>query len=181
MEMWGTSQRAKGLFGTMKTTWVVMFLKWLVSAFAGLWITIPIAVQLLVVLSFADLVSSIANPGRHLRDVLRRLALMMLLVMVIYYVYTLAKQQTGFNVGFDLGAAVCTFYILGELVYMLQNCAAAGLALPPRLLSLLAKAEDLTLHERSQIADLQAQQVTDRMAKEVERKAKVPDGQEIPK
>lgn len=154
--------------GRMKTSGLVLLLKWLVSGAIAIWISIPIAVQLLTILCAVDLLSSIGNPMRHFRDVLRRIATMLLLVMTVYLVYNTAKQQTGFNVGFDIAAAVCTFYIIGESIYILQNCAAAGLRIPPWLLRLLAKSEDLTRSERRDVETLENQQVADRSSLSVQ-------------
>ena len=39
--------------------------KWIVSVAVGLWVSVPAALQLLMILSVADLFSSLLNPARR--------------------------------------------------------------------------------------------------------------------
>ena len=133
-------------------------LKWFASLFAALWISVDTDLRVLAVLSLADVVSTFFNAKRSLSAVIKRLAMMFLLVGVVHYVFAIAKLNTGMNIGFDVGAVVAFYYILAEIIIIVRNCAAAGLAIPPKLLDILAKAEGLTGAERGEIVGIQLKQ-----------------------
>ena len=68
---------------------------------------------------------------------------MILLCGVVHVVYIKAGSLSGFNVGFDIGTAVTMFYVFGELIEILLNCATV-VTLDPRLLQWLVTAQGLT-------------------------------------
>jgi phage-related holin len=148
-------------------TWVITALKWLASFLAAFWITIDLDLRVLVVLSVADIVSTFFNPHRSLPGTTRRITVTFLLVGVTHYVFNVAKNQTGLNLGFDVAAVVCTFYILGEIIAVVRNCAAAGLTIPPQLLSALTKAEGLSGVDKQEIEALQLKQTQESSALEL--------------
>lgn len=137
---------------------LVVIVKFCISVVVGVWISVPAAVRVLCILSCIDVFTAFFNSKRHLRDVLRRVALSILLALTVDYVYNVAKIETGLNVGFDIATMVCSFYILGEIIFILQNCAEAGVSLPPALLTLISKAEGLTGVERQELNALSIRQ-----------------------
>ena len=137
---------------------VLTGIKWLVAFLASAWLSIDTGLQSLAVLSLADVVSTFFNAKRSLSAVIKRLAMMFLLVGVVHYVFAIAKLNTGLNIGFDIGAVVAFYYILAEIIAIVRNCAAAGLPIPPKLLDILAKAEGLTGADRQEIVGIQLNQ-----------------------
>jgi phage-related holin len=160
---------------TTLLTWIITALKWLASFLAALWISIDLDLRVLVVLAVADIVSTFFNPQRSLPHVTRRLAVTFLLVGVTHYVFNMAKSQTGLNLGFDVAAVVCTFYILGEIIAVVRNCAAAGLTIPPQLLNVLARAEGLSGSDKQEITALQLKQTQESVALELKQEQKRDD------
>ena len=138
-------------------TRIITVLKLMVAMFSAFWLTIDFDLRVLVVLSVADVVSTFFNAQRSLVTVTKRLGATFLLVGVTHYVFGLAKQSTGLNVGFDVSAVICTFYILGEVIAIIRNLAAV-IQIPPALLEVLAKAEGMTGADRQEIEALRLKQ-----------------------
>ena len=130
--------------------WALFALKWCAAAVASIWLSVPAAVQLLVILCCFDLLSCMFTRHRSLRLTLKRLAVTLLLCGVIHIVYTFAHSLSGFNVGFDIGAAVAMFYVFGEIIEIVLNCSTV-VKIPPKLVQWLETAQGLT---GSQKADL---------------------------
>ncbi len=130
--------------------WALFAFKWCAAAVASIWMTVPAAVQLLVILCGFDLLSCLFTKHRSLRLTLRRVAVTLLLCGVIHVVYTMARSLSGFNVGFDIGAAVAMFYVFGEIIEIVLNCSTV-VKIPPKLIEWLETAQGLT---NSQKADL---------------------------
>lgn len=144
--------------------------KWLIALVISLWTAIDIDIKMLVVLSLVDVITSLFVERRLFFQVTRRLVVTFLLVGVTHYVFSMAKINTGLNVGFDVGAVVCVFYILGELIIIIRNCSDAGLIIPPQLLEILIKAEGLTGSEKKNILGVKLKQDGDSVKLEVKMK-----------
>ena len=138
----------------MKTT----ILKAIGAVISGWWLSTPVALKILLTLCFVDVISSVFNSTRHIKADIKRIVLSVLIVLIIFYVYALAKLQAGFNLGFDVASAACVFYILGEFICIARNLTDAGVPLPPQLIKLLAQAEGLTKTEKEEISALQLKQ-----------------------
>ena len=133
-------------------------IKGIVAAFTGWWVSVPLALQTLFWLSVLDVVSSLFSPHRSITQTIRRVVLAILLAATVFYLYGLAKAQSGLNLGFDLGSAVCMFYAVGEAVQVAKNFNEAGVGFPPVILNLLAKADGLTTGERNELDALKLKQ-----------------------
>jgi phage-related holin len=135
-------------------------LKWLTSACAAVWAPLPLAVQILTIVCVANLCTVILNPVRSLGRETKRVSIILILTFTVCFLSDLAKMRVGFNVGFDICAAVAFFYSISLAVRIMQNVNAAGVPLPPVMLDLLSKAEGLTGSELEDIDELRVKQTT---------------------
>lgn len=147
--------------------WLMAALKWSVSLTLAAWVSMAFDLKMLVVLSAVDVTTTLFNAQRQFALTTKRLALMFLLVLTVHFLYSIAKTQTGLNLGFDVGAVVCTYYALGEAIIIIRNFVAAGLKIPPQLLDLLSHAEGLTGVERREITALKLKQDQEGVALEL--------------
>lgn len=120
-------------------------LKWIVAGVISLWISIPAAVQTLIVLMSIDYVTGVllALMQRRLcseegKKGLGKKTLTLLLVVTVHYVVK------PLNLGVDLGAMVATAFCVNELISITENCAAAGVPIPDALLTVLVRAKRIT-------------------------------------
>lgn len=143
-----------------KDNQAVVYVKWVLAALAGIWVSVPAAVQLLCVLSVVDFGTALFDYHTSLRDLTKRLVLAIILTLSVHYCYTMAKAQVGLNLGFDVATVVASFYSLGEILAVMRNCARVGVRMPPRLIDLLSKAEGLTLEDKQELDALREKQTT---------------------
>lgn len=133
-------------------------LKGIAAGVLSLWVSVPVALQILFILSALDVVTALFSPKRSITITIRRVVMAMLLAATVFYVYALAKTQTGINVGFDLGSAICMFYSVGEAINVAKNFSDSGVYFPPVVLTLLSKAEGITGAEKAEIDALALKQ-----------------------
>lgn len=134
----------------MPENWFWYGVKAITGAIIGIWLSAPAAVKLLVILFGFDLVSCLFTHRASVKSTLRRFAVTMLLSLAVHILYASAKELTGFNVGFDLGAAVALYYVFGETIELALNCSTV-IDLPPWLMGLLEKAQGMTGKQRRTI------------------------------
>ena len=149
-------------------------LKWFTSACAAIWTPMPFAMQLLAIVAVANLCTVILNPVRSLGRETKRVSIILILTFTVCFLSDMAKAKAGFNVGFDICAAVAFFYAISLTIRIMQNINAAGVPLPPVVLDLLSKAEGVTGVERDEIDALKLSQsnAVDALAvKQVQEKA----------
>jgi phage-related holin len=132
--------------------------KWIVAAFAALWVSVPFAIKLLAFLQMLSLFTALFNPLAVLRTEVKRSSLALILTLSVHFVYVVAKDQTGLNLGFDLASMVSTFYCIGTGISILLNFSAAGVEIPPVLLDVLQRADGLTGREKHEIEALKLKQ-----------------------
>jgi len=132
--------------------------KWVIAAIASLWVSADLSLKILSLLAIADVAVNLFNPAVSLLGICRRLAITFILVLTVHVVYSLAKTQTGLNVGFDVSGMVTGFYCIGESIAILKGCAGAGIGLPPALIDLIAKAEGLTGSDKAWVEALRVKQ-----------------------
>ena len=128
---------------TVNDHWLLTGLKWCLAALVSLWLSIPGAVQLLVILSGFDLLSCLFTHRSALWLTLRRVTVTLLLCGAVHVVYVMAHDLSGFNVGFDIGSAVVIFYVVGELVEITLNCSTV-IRIPPKFVEWLETAQGVT-------------------------------------
>jgi phage-related holin len=153
---------------------VAFVLKGIAAGVLSLSVSVPVALQILFILSALDVVTALFSPKRSITITIRRVVMAMLLAATVFYVYALAKTQTGINVGFDLGSAVCMFYSVGEAINVAKNFSDSGVYFPPVILTLLSKAEGITGAEKAEIdaLALKQEQETEALALKQERAGK---------
>lgn len=144
--------------------WAVTGTKWIISLFGTLWVAADTDIKILGVLAAADFAISLFNHSVSILLVMRRLAITFILVGTVHFVYSIARAQTGLNVGFDISALVAGFYCLGEAIKILKNADAVGIQLPPVLLDFVSKAEGITGADRQEIIALKLKQSQESVA-----------------
>lgn len=100
----------------MADIWALRFAKACLGATLAFWLGVPVAVQLLVILFGFDILSCLLTHRSSIQHTLKRSALTLILCGAVHITWVMAKDITGFNVGFDIGSAVITYYIFGELI-----------------------------------------------------------------
>lgn len=143
--------------GAMTTTWAFAGTKWFAAIISAAWISIDLDIRILVVLLSIDFATSIINPNRLLAATLKRIAVTVILVVTVHWTYSIARTQGNLNIGLDVATIVCTFYIFGEVVRIISNCAEWA-DIPPALLDVLSKAEGMTGRERNELASIKRRQ-----------------------
>jgi phage-related holin len=146
--------RLKALKASPVNDWTWKVVKASLAVLLGFWLTIPAAVQLLVVLSAFDVLSCLLTHRSSMRDTLRRIAGQLLLCGAIHVVFVMAKDISGFNVGFDMGTAVALFYVFGELLEVTLNCSTAC-RIPPKLVEWLEAAQGMTGKQKEDLAHVE--------------------------
>ena len=132
--------------------------KWLIAAIAAIWTPLPLAIQILCIVSMVDLATVLFNPTRRLGLATKRVSIILILTFTICILSDMAKAKAGFNIGFDICSAVAFFYALSAGIRIMQNVNAAGVSLPPVLLDFMSKAEGITGSERDEIDALKLSQ-----------------------
>ncbi len=148
--------RRRENYGIVSDHWILNFLKACVAAAASVWLTIPVAIQVLAVVCAFDLASCLLTHRSSMRDTLRRVAVTLLLCGCIMVVYTMAKDVAGFSIAVgpvNIGTAVVIFYIAGELLEITLNCSTV-IRISPKLLEWLEKAQGMTGAQKKQVAAL---------------------------
>jgi len=119
--------------------------KWVVAFLISFWIQIPLSVQILVGCMGLDFLTGLlvafirGEVASHKSFIgLAKKSLILILVGSAHLISEAMKLQ------FDLGAAVAVAYIVNEVISITENCANAGIPIPPALLDVLVKAKKYT-------------------------------------
>lgn len=132
-------------------------ISWIATMWVG--IKIPVALEILLVINAAEIATGLFNAKVHISEQLKRITVSIILVLTALYVYSLAKTQTGLNLGFDVATPICIFYILGSSIKVLKNCnSVPGMELPPWLINALSKADGTSDEQKKELLSLQLQQ-----------------------
>ena len=124
---------------------VLIAAKWMIAFAASFWLSIPISVQLLVAcmgLDFATglLVAFIRSEVASHKSFVG-LAKKMLILIMVAVAHLLSDAL---KLPFDLGSACAAAYVVNEVISITENCANAGVPIPPALLDVLLKAKKAT-------------------------------------
>ena len=119
--------------------------KWAVAFSAAFWMGVPLSVQILVTcmgLDFATglLVGFIRRELESHRSFvgIAKKVLILILVAVAHLISEALKLP------FDLGVAVAAAYVVNEVISITENCANAGVPIPPVLLEFLLRTKKVT-------------------------------------
>ena len=138
--------------GTISAGWgsLLGVSKWLLAALGSLWIGVPLAVQMLVVLMGADYATGITcaliqgkwNAKEGFRGLARKILTLLLVAMAWY----MAKAM---RLTFDLGSTVAMAFSVNEAISVTENCARAGVPIPDTLLVVVIRAKRLVGRSRN--------------------------------
>jgi len=106
----------------------------------GFWLTVPAVVQLLVVLCLFDLLSTLMTHRSSFGQTARRVSVTLFLCGCVHLVYAMGMLVSGLNIGWDVGTAVSGFYVFGEILEIVLNCATV-INVPPWLLEWCQRAQ----------------------------------------
>lgn len=120
--------------------------KFIVALAASFWLSVPVMVQLLVGAMALDFFTGLLiatfierNLDSHKSYVgLARKALTLVIVTTGAIIPKVLK------VDIPLGSWIAAAYIINEMISITENCARAGVPIPPALLDVLAKAKNMT-------------------------------------
>jgi len=123
--------------------------KWLFAAAAAIWLQIPLAAQTLVIFMAFDFgtgllvaITSKTLDSRKAAVGLRNKILTLVLVASAH------RISEFLHLGFDLGSAAATAYIIHEVISIMENCSAAGVDIPEVLLDTLSRAKGMGRDQR---------------------------------
>jgi phage-related holin len=121
------------------------------ASLSAVWVSVPFAIKLLCLLSVIDIATGLFHSKKAISLQVKQLSLAIFFTISIHFVLLYAKNQGFFNVGFDLASAVCLFYVMTELISIVQNIDAAGVPVPPQVLEFLEKAEGITTYQKKEV------------------------------
>jgi len=124
--------------------------KWLGAAVASLWVSIPAAVQVLIVLMAIDWACGLIgaalagklSSAEGFRGLARK-TLTLLLVATAWYV------SRSMGLGINLGTTVAMAFTVNELISITENCARAGVPIPDSLLVVVVRARRVAGNSKS--------------------------------
>jgi toxin secretion/phage lysis holin len=119
--------------------------KWVLAFLVSFWLSVPISVQILVTCMGLDFATGILV-GFIRRDLsshrsfvgIAKKVLILILVAVAHLISEALKLP------FDLGVGVSAAYVVNEVISITENCANAGVPIPPLLLDFLLRTKKMT-------------------------------------
>lgn len=132
----------------MNDTWALRIVKACLGGALAFWVSVPAAVQLLVILIGFDLLSCLMTHRSGIQHTLKRGTLTLLLCGATHITWVMAKDITGFNLNFDIGSAVVVYYIFGELIEIFLNCGTV-IGIPPKFIQWLETAQSMTGQQKT--------------------------------
>ena len=131
--------------GKLTDSTALIAAKWLLAFVLAFWLSIPLTVQILVAcmgLDFATgvLVGFIRHELASHRSFVG-IAKKMLILILVAVAHLISEAL---KLPFDLGVGVAAAYVVNEVISITENCANAGVPIPPALLDVLLKAKRMT-------------------------------------
>ena len=124
---------------------VLVALKWLVAGVVSLWVSVPLAMQTLASLMVIDyatgLLCALMERRASSAEGLRGLVKKVLIVLLVLTAHLLVKAT---NLSWDFSMAIAGAFAVNEVVSITENCADAGVPIPPALLEVLLRTKKLT-------------------------------------
>lgn len=119
--------------------------KWVVAFVMSFWLGVPLSVQILVICMGLDFVTGLLvgfinrelNSHRSFVGISKK-------VLVLILVATAHLISEALRLPADLGVWVAVAYVVNEVISITENCARAGVPIPPALLDALLKAKKMT-------------------------------------
>jgi toxin secretion/phage lysis holin len=119
--------------------------KWLFAALVSFWITVPLAVQTLVGLMVIDYATGllVAMLARKVSSAegLRGLVKKVLTILLVLTAHLLVRAT---NLSWDFSMTIAGAFAANEVISITENCADAGVPIPPAFLDVLLRAKKLT-------------------------------------
>lgn len=119
--------------------------KWLIAALIGFWVSVPLAMQTLVCVIVIDYATGLlrASIARRLSSAagLRGLVKKVLTILLVLTAHLLVKAT---NLAWDFSMTIAGAFVANEVISITENCADAGVPIPPALLDVLLRAKKLT-------------------------------------
>lgn len=132
-----------------------------ITAFIGaVSLSLPSAFKIMMIVMAFDALSALFNPAVKFKRRVTILSLSGLLSLMVICANQYLVRVMHIDLGFDLAAGVCSFYAISSGVDALVNFDAAGVPIPPVLMSILLKAQGLTGKEKSDLEQVQNNQAT---------------------
>lgn len=144
-----------GRLGRVSDVWALRIVKVCLGAAVTLWISVPVAVQLLTLLFLFDIGSCLMTHRSSVQRTIRRAAVTSILCGAVYTTWFMAKNITGLALGWDVGSVVGGYYIIGELIEITLNCGTV-IGIPPKFVKWLETAQSMT-GQQQQIKDQQTE------------------------
>ena len=131
--------------GKLTDSTALIAAKWVVAFLLSFWFSIPLAVQILVTCMGLDFATGILvgfirhELASHKSFIgIAKKMLILILVAVAHLISEALKLPS------DLGVWVAAAYVVNEVISITENCANAGVPIPPALLDVLLKAKKMT-------------------------------------
>jgi len=147
-------------------------MKWGIAAGTAYWASVPMAVQVLLILMVADYVTGIVSGfvrGKLSSEVGFRGLAKKLLVLLLIAVCHWVEKSVGIDTG--LSKIVAIGYCFNETVSIIENTARSGVKIPSQLVEALIKAKSFKAATPEQLERLQADEVV--AVRSVETKTRV--------
>ncbi len=128
-----------------ETSVSLVFLKWVLAGILSLWVKVPLAIQALLVLMLIDyatgllgaLIAGSLSSRVGFRGLGRKVLTLLLVGATHYVVRTM-------NLNFDFASTVAAAFAANELISITENCAEAGVPIPPPILDVLVRARRIS-------------------------------------
>jgi toxin secretion/phage lysis holin len=111
---------------------------------AAAWVSVGVTIQVLFIMIALDYLSGIAaayqsktlDSGKARNGAISKA----MIIVAVFAVHLIQRLATGtVNIPVDIGSGVAAFFVVNELISVLENCAACGVSLPGFLVTALLK------------------------------------------
>lgn len=120
-------------------------LKWLAAGIAAIWMTIPAAIHTLLIMMLLDystgFIVAVMNRKLNAAEGLRGLGRKTLTLILVVTVHWVTEPL---HLGLDVASMVAVAFTLNEMISITENCAHAGVPIPPQLLDVLLRGKKMT-------------------------------------
>lgn len=128
------------------------------AAILALWVSLPFAMQALILLVIVDLFFCLINQRKSLWDFGRKDMVALVLCYLVYLLSAMAKNNGATPMIISASAAVPLFYSLVVGISIMKSASDMGVPIPPKAIDLFNKIEGLTTAEKQDLANLNNKQ-----------------------
>lgn len=141
---------------------LVTFGKVASSVAAGILVSVPLAFQLVVVLSLTELAATLYSPKAKFAKEAAKVSLTLILCISAHILQSISsamyKVHMGENLGINFATLICFYYSFGTVISICRHCCDADLRLPPRALDLLRRFEGASESDKKELEDIASKQ-----------------------